>query len=111
MGKVCGDDVDLLNGKPLGTVRISFGRTSTYQVFFGVFNSIYFYFQDLQVFRQMLECCFLSHEQIPRNPDDGGQANPIVQHVHGFLTHIFIYPIKSCAALRKERFLIFIKII
>lgn len=42
--KKCGDDMDLIDGKPLGACRISFGRTSTEQVK---------YFFDLLLFKKL----------------------------------------------------------
>ena len=44
-GHICGDDVDLIAGKPTGSVRISFGYMST--------------FTDAQTFLNFLEECFL----------------------------------------------------
>lgn len=44
-GHVCGDDVDLIAGKPTGSVRISFGYMSS--------------FTDAQAFLNFLEECFL----------------------------------------------------
>ena len=44
-GHVCGDDVDLIAGKPTGSVRISFGYMSS--------------FTDAQTFLNFLEECFL----------------------------------------------------
>lgn len=44
-GHICGDDVDLIAGKPTGSVRISFGYMSS--------------FTDAQTFLNFLEECFL----------------------------------------------------
>ena len=44
-GHVCGDDVDLIEGKPTGSVRISFGYMSN--------------FADAETFLNFLEECFL----------------------------------------------------
>lgn len=44
-GHICGDDVDLIAGKPTGSVRISFGYMSS--------------FTDAQTFLKFLEECFL----------------------------------------------------
>ena len=45
-GHVCGDDVDLIEGKPTGSVRISFGYMSN--------------FADARTFLNFLEECFLA---------------------------------------------------
>lgn len=47
-GHICGDDVDLIAGKPTGSVRISFGYMST--------------FTDAQTFLNFLEECFLERQ-------------------------------------------------
>lgn len=32
LGKECGDEVDVVDGRPLGSVRVSFGRDNTMEV-------------------------------------------------------------------------------
>ncbi|KAJ8273011.1 hypothetical protein GJAV_G00096330 [Gymnothorax javanicus] len=129
-GHSCGDDVDLINGRPTGSVRISFGYMSS--------------FNDCQNFLKFIVKCFVqgpvkvaeetlhrlrpavhSHIEHPAqllsgNQYDikrkkekcdvtaamktlsGGTVTPATQGVETprTLTNIFLYPIKSCAALQ-----------
>ncbi|KAG7455411.1 hypothetical protein MATL_G00256390 [Megalops atlanticus] len=130
-GHVCGDNVDLIEGRPTGSVRISFGYMST--------------FSDCQNFLKFIVDCFVQgpvkvgkenverlRSTIPSNTQQpfphltNGQPNcerreeegnlspaakvtsPGVPAVTpgkrsvgspGTLANIFLYPIKSCAAL------------
>ncbi|TKR81190.1 hypothetical protein L596_015105 [Steinernema carpocapsae] len=78
-GKVCGDKADLIDGRPVGSVRISFSRLSTEN--------------DLDVFKSMVECCFLHSFDQKQFPE--GVRTQLAQ-----LSQICIYPIKSCGAYR-----------
>uniref|UniRef100_A0A914UT90 Uncharacterized protein n=1 Tax=Plectus sambesii TaxID=2011161 RepID=A0A914UT90_9BILA len=51
LGKVCGDMRDLIDGRPVGSVRISFGRQST--------------FSDLHRFLSMVYDCFVTDPEVP----------------------------------------------
>ncbi|XP_078166867.1 molybdenum cofactor sulfurase (LOS5) (ABA3) isoform X1 [Carex rostrata] len=85
-GHVCWDDNDVINGKPTGAVRISFGYMSTYE--------------DAEQFMQLLESSFLSKS---RKPFENGlvpslkdlQLSGAIQ-----LKSITIYPIKSCTGFK-----------
>ncbi|XP_065169463.1 molybdenum cofactor sulfurase 3 [Atheta coriaria] len=84
MGHVCGDQRDLIDGKPTGSVRISFGYMSNKK--------------DADAILHMIKSSFLqtfSHENNLNNTIDVdlSKAN------FGKLEKIYIYPIKSCAAL------------
>ncbi|KAI5108127.1 molybdenum cofactor sulfurase [Silurus meridionalis] len=78
-GHVCGDNIDLIDGRPTGSVRISFGYMST--------------FEDCQSLLKFIVDCFvdkplrLNQSRLARNCENAYS-----------LTNIFIYPIKSCAA-------------
>ncbi|KAL3091766.1 hypothetical protein niasHT_024348 [Heterodera trifolii] len=97
-GKECGDDVDLFDGKPLGSVRVSFGLTSSEE--------------DLAAFLRMLECSFCGHlfpssadtlnEMSGMFAESNDQMNRHFPLGLGTLTHLFVYPIKSCAAMAKK---------
>ncbi|KAF5304583.1 hypothetical protein FQA39_LY09634 [Lamprigera yunnana] len=82
-GHVCGDDNDLIDGQPTGSVRISFGYMSTKK--------------DADVFLKMIEDCFVSKTF----------HSPVLKiHVknevksRGALKMILLYPIKSCGAFQ-----------
>lgn len=86
--KVCGDENDLINGKPTGAVRLSFGKDSIWE--------------DLDSAIQFLEKTFVSsacnfvvykHQRpLPLIPREV------------FLSEIYVYPIKSCAGMLQELF-------
>ncbi|KAK3708364.1 hypothetical protein QZH41_014825, partial [Actinostola sp. cb2023] len=121
-GHVCGDDVDLIDGQPTGSVRISFGYMST--------------FSDAQRFLKFIRSCFIENVNavaqrtelvakqngstksesdslsLEQNVDvsaAGSTESPCV-YSHGqtsadneqqdsfTLKKIFLYPIKSCGA-------------
>nr|CAD1834558.1 unnamed protein product [Ananas comosus var. bracteatus] len=84
-GHVCWDDNDILNGKPTGAVRISFGYMSTYE--------------DAEKFLNFLESSFVS------KPKDGYQSSLKALHSLSIanqqevrpvqLKSITVYPVKS----------------
>uniref|UniRef100_A0A914H0P7 MOSC domain-containing protein n=1 Tax=Globodera rostochiensis TaxID=31243 RepID=A0A914H0P7_GLORO len=71
-GKECGDDLDLFEGNPLGSVRISFG-----------FGRIH----------KNVDVTGINFE---------GQQQRLYPSGLGRLSHLFVYPIKSCAAMAKK---------
>jgi molybdenum cofactor sulfurtransferase len=81
MGKVCEDEIDIVDGQPLGSVRISFGRLNTVK--------------DVEAVIRMIECCFVNKHidplLIPNLQDRPSKRT-------GRLTQIFVYPIKSCGS-------------
>uniref|UniRef100_A0AAY4ERS7 Molybdenum cofactor sulfurase n=1 Tax=Denticeps clupeoides TaxID=299321 RepID=A0AAY4ERS7_9TELE len=117
-GHVCGDNIDLVDGRPTGSVRVSFGYMTT--------------FEDCQNFLSFVVNCFVDkplrmHEErlthlktadsSPRSPTSERHNAPdltpsFTSNLNGeegvikngqikdsqTLTNIFIYPIKSCAA-------------
>uniref|UniRef100_A0A183CMG9 MOSC domain-containing protein n=1 Tax=Globodera pallida TaxID=36090 RepID=A0A183CMG9_GLOPA len=96
-GKECGDDLDLFEGNPLGSVRISFGRTSSQA--------------DLDAFIRMLACCFQGQTFTSTASAassgsginfEGQQQQRLYPSGLGRLSHLFVYPIKSCAAMPKK---------
>ncbi|XP_068597270.1 molybdenum cofactor sulfurase isoform X2 [Brachionichthys hirsutus] len=115
-GHVCGDDVDLVDGQPTGSVRVSFGYMST--------------FEDCQTFLNFVAECFVEkpvtvdHARLeklkaakesppigittreaeetekPREAPPGGSGRGELNCTGEAcnLTGIYIYPIKSCGA-------------
>ncbi|XP_028325367.1 molybdenum cofactor sulfurase [Gouania willdenowi] len=131
-GHVCGDSIDLVEGQPTGSVRVSFGYMST--------------FEDCQNFLQFVCECFVekpvtldperlhelkaasatsqSSKEIPPLKQTNREENkvavkPIEASLKGFvlrhlssketaytLTNIYIYPIKSCGAFEVHDWLL-----
>ncbi|CAO4387029.1 unnamed protein product [Caenorhabditis nigoni] len=85
-GKRCGDEIDLINGRPTGAVRISFGRMSTEQ--------------DIEVLEQMIDTCFVSSDRV---------FSPSLQNlkIESFLptvVNLFSFPIKSVGSVPKSSY-------
>uniref|UniRef100_A0AC35TFI9 MOSC domain-containing protein n=1 Tax=Rhabditophanes sp. KR3021 TaxID=114890 RepID=A0AC35TFI9_9BILA len=79
-GKKCGDEVDLYEGRPLGSVRVSFGK----------WNCL----GDIERLERMLRCCFVnSNEQIRR------KFNLFPSSMIIRLVKLFVYPVKSGGAI------------
>ena len=76
-GHVCGDDVDLIDGRPVGSIRVSFGYYSKVEDADAVLELIEEHFVDASV----------EHAE--------GQPRAAVN-----LEQIVLYPIKSCGAMR-----------
>ncbi|KAJ4810324.1 Molybdenum cofactor sulfurase [Rhynchospora pubera] len=88
-GHVCWDDNDVINGKPTGAVRISFGYMSTYE--------------DSEQFMQFLESSFMSKS---KKPFENGMVSTVkALQLSGSiqLKSITIYPIKSCSGFNTQR--------
>ena len=119
-GHVCGDSVDLIDGKPTGSVRISFGFSST--------------LDDAQQFLRFVYECFVDNTDITvsavndvtnsisatacHNPTLTSAAADEVPSTDAAnspshvgtdalqLVRIFVYPVKSCAAVEVNCFLL-----
>lgn len=79
-GHVCGDDIDLIDGHPTGSVRISFGYMSD--------------FSDAERFIHFIEECFVEKE----SSIYGDVALINISKNKQVVKRMFIYPIKSCGA-------------
>ncbi|XP_073061585.1 molybdenum cofactor sulfurase-like [Primulina eburnea] len=94
-GHICWDDHDVLNGKPTGSVRVSFGYMST--------------FEDARKFLKFIESTFVSlpvqsayldlMRQRPSQPLSEDASGVTARY---FLKSIMVYPIKSCAGFNVE---------
>ncbi|CAJ1936409.1 unnamed protein product [Cylindrotheca closterium] len=86
-GHVCGDHIDILNDKPTGAIRISFGKESIWE--------------DLDEFVAFIDQTFVNKnktvadETIATLVEEDQHCPPEVT-----LTELYIFPIKSCAAQR-----------
>uniref|UniRef100_A0A671XLE5 Molybdenum cofactor sulfurase n=1 Tax=Sparus aurata TaxID=8175 RepID=A0A671XLE5_SPAAU len=90
-GHVCGDSVDVVDGQPTGSVRVSFGYMST--------------FEDCQKFLSFVAECFVEKpvtvDHVRLEKLKTATAASRESNSHGgacTLTNIYIYPIKSCGA-------------
>uniref|UniRef100_A0A183UN95 MOSC domain-containing protein n=1 Tax=Toxocara canis TaxID=6265 RepID=A0A183UN95_TOXCA len=81
-GKVCGDSIDIIDKRPVGALRISFGRQSSEY--------------DVEMFERLLDACFVSSPSLRVPLKSGVISEPT-------LTNIFIYPVKSCSSIKVER--------
>ncbi|XP_058828301.1 molybdenum cofactor sulfurase 1-like [Topomyia yanbarensis] len=79
MGKICGDDTDMIEGMPTGTVRVSFGYMNSSK--------------DVDVLAEMIAKSFIRRSSIHSNSGINQSGNPILES-------IYIYPIRSCGAFR-----------
>ncbi|EPB80494.1 MOSC beta barrel domain protein [Ancylostoma ceylanicum] len=83
-GKECGDTKDVIDGRPTGAVRISFGRQST--------------IEDVLVLEQMIDYCFLGAQpSIDIN-------HPLkIEQYSATISRLIVYPVKSCRGIDLER--------
>lgn len=85
-GHVCWDDYDILNGKPTGAVRVSFGYMST--------------FEDTWKFMNFIVSSFVLF------PTNSIIHLPSLRSTEGCLSHhltsIMVYPIKSCSGFKVD---------
>ena len=96
-GKRCWDDMDLINGKPTGAVRVSFGYYST--------------FEDAHALVRMLEASFVERGErlgVPSGLETSAPAqapapSPVLESLSVRLCAIYVYPIKSCQGFRCAR--------
>ena len=77
-GHVCGDDVDVLRGRPVGAIRVSFGY----------YNAA----EDVEKVVAILEKHFVATEHVPERPTNPGNIRARVHRV-------CLYPVKSCAPM------------
>jgi len=94
-GRICGDYFDLIDGKPTGAVRVSFGYMTT--------------IQDVEELLKMLRSSYLAtrpEQRIQFIEEQAEQLPPLlkqrVQLLRPKLLQMAIYPVKSCAAFKIE---------
>ena len=84
-GHVCGDPIDIINNRPTGAIRISFGKDSTWE--------------DMNAVVSFLQQMFVSSSMTSKT---GVLDKPMSEKVpiKVLITELYVYPIKSCAAQR-----------
>lgn len=132
-GHVCGDNIDLVDGRPTGSVRVSFGYMSTFEDCQRFLNFVAecFVEKPVTVDQERLEklkaataSCQEKNEDPPIKITNGEihKVNEEEQRSEGtslretdqwesnshagdyILTNIYIYPIKSCGAYEVRPF-------
>lgn len=89
-GHVCGDNVDIINGRPTGAVRISLGYMTAES--------------DIDAFSGFIQDHFVSmRQETEPEPLDQQLLSYIDQSGVLKLLEMYIYPIKSCAAMNVKR--------
>lgn len=84
-GHVCGDHMDIIDDRPTGAIRISFGKDSIWE--------------DLDEFITFLQRNFVSNS----TDSSKGKAHILPRATQVTLAEMYIFPIKSCAAQRVSR--------
>lgn len=122
-GHVCGDNIDLVDGQPTGSVRVSFGYMSTFEDCQRFLNFVADCFVDkpvkldpvrLDKIRTATTACWDLNDspiKITNGEVVDEKEKPTGTSLRGFgerepnghtgpytLTNIYIYPIKSCGA-------------
>lgn len=83
-GQKCGDDNDVLNGKPTGVIRVSFGAMSN--------------ITDAHDLVDFIEDFFVGRVNAPTSPPLTPTDTPSLSSFH--IQSLSIFPIKSCAAFK-----------
>ncbi|XP_062168774.1 molybdenum cofactor sulfurase isoform X2 [Alnus glutinosa] len=96
-GHVCWDDYDVVNGKPTGAVRVSFGYMSTYEDAKKFIDFVRSSFVSLP---NQTGCGYHFREMSIPFPDEGLGSRLLAGSF--YLNSITIYPIKSCAGFSTE---------
>ena len=87
-GHICGDRKDIINNKPTGAIRTSFGKDSIWE--------------DVDSMVLFLQNKFVSEVTLP---SEGSVANDdnVSMTAKYKVAELFVFPIKSCAAMRVSR--------
>ncbi|XP_021288794.1 molybdenum cofactor sulfurase isoform X2 [Herrania umbratica] len=96
-GHICWDDNDIINGKPTGAVRVSFGYMSTYE---DAKKFIDFIKRSFVSMPSELEKGYLLRTKSIPYPHEGLENQ--LSRSGCYLKSITIYPIKSCAGFSVE---------
>ncbi|KAL7485517.1 hypothetical protein ACHAW6_011117 [Cyclotella cf. meneghiniana] len=82
-GHVCGDRNGIINGRPTGCIRASFGKDSLWE--------------DMDALVSFIEKVFVSRGEIPRSQEIVSVPGNISRFE---IDSMYIFPIKSCAAMQ-----------
>uniref|UniRef100_A0A8D8Q5V3 Molybdenum cofactor sulfurase n=1 Tax=Cacopsylla melanoneura TaxID=428564 RepID=A0A8D8Q5V3_9HEMI len=101
-GHVCGDDKDIIEGKPTGSVRVSYGYASNWDdvKYFLSFVKQYFASQSASISTIDTFPSNVNHEVVCKLDSMNLQPEkePIIEETtgNGKLEKIFLYPVKAC---------------
>lgn len=90
-GHVCGDRRGILNGKPTGAIRSSFGKDSIWE--------------DMDALARFIENVFSSggYASVPNHNSLEREVDVLDPSITMKVDSLFLFPIKSCAAMRVNR--------
>lgn len=99
---MCGDDIDLLNGKPTGSVRISFGYMSLKSDADAFLKFVMECFKDCQTrgSGESLERAVSIQMTNGLQEMNVSDNTALKKKARSRLSKICLYPVKSCAALK-----------
>ncbi|XP_017305050.1 molybdenum cofactor sulfurase 3 [Diaphorina citri] len=100
-GHICGDDKDIIDGKPTGSIRISYGHASNWddvKYFLSFLNQ---YFLQQADFVSIGDICLINNQRAEsskgfflNHSDNINKENKLVS--------IYIYPVKACGFFKVE---------
>lgn len=97
-GHVCGDNIDILGGKPTGSIRVSFGHYSTKSHADRVIKIIKDHFlNSLNITKEVSEFRSLTLKTVSASISN---TLALVSSTSLKISKLYIYPIKSCGALK-----------
>ncbi|EDO48957.1 predicted protein, partial [Nematostella vectensis] len=107
-GHVCGDQFDLIDGQPTGSVRISFGYMSNFSDAWKFVQFLKKCFVEKQAFPSLESCvCEENMREVKGAMDDGAVKKKLNDNLQDdsrkdvfHLEQICLYPVKSCAAYK-----------
>lgn len=98
-GHICGDAVDLVDGQPTGAIRISFGYMTGKRNVDALLDLIRKYFID----KVKIEPCMTKPIELRNGEYSKKDTNGNVKSCQIKLKEICLYPIKSCAAFKVQK--------
>eukprot|EP00550_Attheya_septentrionalis_P003912 CAMPEP_0198286618 /NCGR_PEP_ID=MMETSP1449-20131203/5658_1 /TAXON_ID=420275 /ORGANISM="Attheya septentrionalis, Strain CCMP2084" /LENGTH=953 /DNA_ID=CAMNT_0043984403 /DNA_START=139 /DNA_END=3000 /DNA_ORIENTATION=+ len=88
-GHVCGDQIDIIQNRSTGAIRVSFGKDSIWE--------------DLDALVTFIEKQFVNYTTDGTKPSINQLNKDVLPQNHLQLSEMYIFPIKSCVAMRVKR--------
>jgi molybdenum cofactor sulfurtransferase len=86
MGHTCGDDIDIINGKPIGAIRVSFGTSNT--------------IEEVDLFMTFINTNFIEYYSKNINKYFGNSS--FINKNELVINNLIIFPIKSCSGFEVD---------